>query len=128
VLIIDDGAEARDMYSACLNYYGLDAECAEDGLTGLVRAGLVRPDLIVLDFSMPNMDGHEVLRRLKERASTRNIPVVMVTAIPELVTPSARAQCAALLEKPCEPDRLVLTIAGILQGRAGPKAPAAAPG
>jgi CheY-like chemotaxis protein len=74
------------------------------------------PDAIVLDFSMPRMDGAEVLRRLKADERTRRIPVVMVTAVPELVARDARGSCAAFLEKPCEPDRLMQTIEDLVHG------------
>ena len=74
------------------------------------------PDAIVLDFSMPKMDGAEVLRRLKADERTRSIPVVMVTAVPELVGRDARSSCAAFLEKPCEPDKLMETIEDLVRG------------
>ena len=110
VLVIDDGEEARDLYCAYLEFHGFGAETAEDGPSGLASALALRPDAIVLDFSMPRMDGAEVLARLKADARTSGIPVVMVTAVPELVEPGARRACAAFLEKPCEPDRLMKTL------------------
>jgi CheY-like chemotaxis protein len=110
VLVIDDCAEARDLYCAYLEFHGFGAETAEDGPSGIASAVALGPDAIVLDFSMPRMDGAEVLRRLKADARTRSIPVVMVTAVPELVDREARGACAAFLEKPCEPDRLMETL------------------
>lgn len=114
VLIVDDGAEARDLYCECLVYDGFSADAAEDGPAGLAKAIAVQPDLIVLDYSMPRMDGGEVLRHLKSDDRTRAIPVVMLTAMPELVLDSVKRACAAFLEKPCQPDRLVDTISSIL--------------
>jgi CheY-like chemotaxis protein len=110
VLVIDDGEEARDLYCAYLEFHGFEAATAEDGATGIALALALRPDAIVLDFSMPRMDGAEVLSRLKADARTSGIPVVMVTAVPELVEPGARRACAAFLEKPCEPDQLMKTL------------------
>jgi CheY-like chemotaxis protein len=110
VLVIDDGEEARDLYCAYLEFHGFGAETAEDGPSGIASALALRPDAIVLDFSMPRMDGAEVLSRLKADARTSGIPVVMVTAVPELVEPGARRACAAFLEKPCEPDQLMKTL------------------
>ncbi|HLK37205.1 MAG TPA: response regulator, partial [Polyangiaceae bacterium] len=81
------------------------------------------PDAVVLDFSMPEMDGAEVLRRLKADGRTRLIPVVMLTAVPELVGPSARGACAAFLAKPCEPEVLVRTLCSVM----APRAPQVAP-
>jgi CheY-like chemotaxis protein len=116
VLVIDDGAEARDLYCAYLEFHGFGAESAEDGPSGIASAIALKPDAIVLDFSMPRMDGAEVLARLKADARTHGIPVVMVTAVPELVEPAARRACAAFLEKPCEPDRLMETLFELVGG------------
>ena len=118
VLVVDDGAEARDLYCAYLEFHGFGAEAAEDGPAGIAMALATAPDAIVLDFSMPKMDGAEVLRRLKADERTRGIPVVMVTAVPELVGRDARGFCAAFLEKPCEPDRLMQTIEDLVRGPA----------
>jgi CheY-like chemotaxis protein len=116
VLVVDDGAEARDLYCAYLEFHGFGAEAAEDGPSGIAMALATTPDAIVLDFSMPKMDGAEVLRRLKADERTRAIPVIMVTAVPELVDREARAACAAFLEKPCEPDGLIETIEALVRG------------
>jgi CheY-like chemotaxis protein len=118
VLVVDDGAEARELYAAYLEYHGLRADTAEDGPSGIAKALERRPDAIVLDFSMPGMDGREVLERLKQDERTCRIPVVMVTAIPELVDARVRASCAAFLEKPCHPDRLLDALAAVLAPRA----------
>jgi CheY-like chemotaxis protein len=119
VLIVDDRAEARDLYCACLEFHGFDARAAEDGVSGIAMALAKVPDAMVLDFSMPGMDGAEVLRRLKGDDRTRAIPIVMLTAIPELVGAVARLACAAFLEKPCEPDVLVQTLAKLLSEAGG---------
>jgi two-component system, cell cycle response regulator DivK len=117
VLVIDDGAEARELYCTYLEYSGLGAQAAEDGPAGIAMALATKPDVVVLDFSMPKMDGAEVLRRLKADERTQAIPVVMLTAVPELVGSRARAACAAFLEKPCEPEELVQTLVGLIRER-----------
>ena len=125
VLVVDDGDEARDLYGAFLVHHGFCAESAPDGRAGLALAAEHLPDAVVLDFSMPGMDGGEVLRLLKADPRTRLIPVVMLTAVPELVGPSARSACAAFLAKPCEPEVLVQTIVAVMTSpgsRAGPVA------
>ncbi len=113
VLIVEDAEEIRDLYCTCLEFHGFRTEAAADGLSGLALAQRTKPDAIVLDFAMPRMDGAEVLRRLKLDDDTRPIPVVMITAAPELVGLAVRAACAAFLEKPCEPDEFVEAIAKI---------------
>jgi CheY-like chemotaxis protein len=116
VLVIDDGAEARDLYCAYLEFHGFTAEAADDGPTGIAHALEHRPDAIVLDFSMPRMDGAEVLVHLKADPRTSGIPVVMVTAVPELVDRDTRSACAAFLEKPCEPDTLMDALDDLVGG------------
>jgi DNA-binding response OmpR family regulator len=115
VLVVDDGPEARELYCAYLEFHGFETDTAEDGAAGLAAARASRPDVIVLDYSMPRMDGEQVLMQLREDARTRDIPVLMLTAVPELVGERARTVCTAFLEKPCEPDRLVSTIAAVLR-------------
>jgi CheY-like chemotaxis protein len=110
VLVVDDVEEARELYCEFLAYHGFSADAATDGAAGLAKAVAIRPDLIVLDFSMPGMDGGEVLRRLRADERTRAIPVVMVTAVRDLIGSEIRSGCAALLEKPCDPDRLMQAI------------------
>jgi CheY-like chemotaxis protein len=117
ILVVDDGAEARELYCAYLEFHGFHAEAAEDGAAGLAKARDTQPDAIVLDYSMPRMDGEEVLVLLHADERTRDIPVLMVTAVPELVRPGVRAECTGFLEKPCEPDRLVSTVAALIRSR-----------
>ncbi len=112
VLVIDDVAEARDLYRVCIEYHGFSTSAAEDGPSGLALALAVAPDVVVLDFSMPRMNGAEVLDRLKADPRTRDIPVVMITAEADLVPAKTRASCAAFLEKPCDPDALLRAISG----------------
>jgi CheY-like chemotaxis protein len=117
ILVVDDGAEARELYCAYLEFHGFRAEAAEDGAAGLAKARATRPDAIVLDYWMPHMDGEEVLMRLHADARTRDIPVLMLTAVPELVSALARAECRGFLEKPCEPDRLVSVVEAMIRDR-----------
>jgi CheY-like chemotaxis protein len=118
VLVIDDVPEVRELYCTYLEYNGFVTDAAEDGLAGLAKVVALQPDVVVLDYSMPRMDGEQVLARLQEDPRTRRIPVVMMTAVPELVGTRALARCAAFVEKPCDPDRLVSAILGVLERQA----------
>lgn len=111
VLVIDDVAEARELSAAWLDLRGFRCTLAEDGPSGLAIAQDEVPDVILLDFSMPGMDGAEVVRRLGADERTRGIPIVMLTAILEAVPTATRAAVAACIGKPCDPDRLVDVIA-----------------
>jgi putative two-component system response regulator len=114
VLIIDDAAEARALIAACLEFRGFRADAAEDGPSGIAMALTIVPDVVLLDFAMPKMNGEEVVRLLKADERTRAIPIVMLTAIPEAVTAGTRANLAAFLEKPCDAERLVDAVANVL--------------
>ncbi|KPJ85841.1 hypothetical protein AMJ57_01515 [Parcubacteria bacterium SG8_24] len=81
ILIIDDDAALRDIYSTALARGGYDTLAAADGQDGLDLAKNRCPDLILLDVMMPDKDGLEVLEELKSDLNTRDIPVVMLTNI-----------------------------------------------
>jgi DNA-binding response OmpR family regulator len=81
ILIIDDDPSTLDILSGYLEECHYTVLIAEDGESGLKRADYARPDLILLDIMMPEMDGFETCRRLKEMESTRDIPVIFMTAL-----------------------------------------------
>lgn len=79
VLIIDDNADAADMMAVLVGAMGADAETAVDGREGIRRASAFAPDLIFLDIGMPEMDGYEVCRRIRQEAFGRNVTIVALT-------------------------------------------------
>jgi diguanylate cyclase (GGDEF)-like protein len=79
ILIVDDDSLVRQLMSALLSEFG-KIEMASSGQEGLDKAESVLPDMIVLDVMMPDMDGYEVCKRLKENENTSDIPVVFLTA------------------------------------------------
>lgn len=89
---------------------------AGDGEEALAKARKERPDLIVMDISMPGMDGWTVTERLREDPSTKGIPVVAVTAhaLPEHVERARALRCEGYLTKPCEPRRLLEEIRRVI--------------
>lgn len=80
ILLVDDEPDLLEMLSYSLEKEGLRVITAQDGVEGLERAKKERPNLIVLDIMMPNMDGIEMCERLREEANLRLTPVVMLTA------------------------------------------------
>ena len=78
ILVVDDEEYIRDLVSTALRFSGFDVESAGDGLSGLRKASEFRPQLLVLDVSMPGLDGFEVCRRLRQAGDTT--PVVFLTA------------------------------------------------
>lgn len=82
ILLVEDNEMNRDMLSRRLARHGFLVQMAEDGQRGLEMAGAgdVAWDLILLDMSLPELDGWEVARRLKERPATAKIPIIALTA------------------------------------------------
>ena len=83
VLIVDDEEPIRELLEDILSDLGHAPLTAESGATALAMSLEDHPDVILLDVMMPEMDGYEVLKHLKENGNTRNIPVVMLSALAE---------------------------------------------
>ncbi|MBN1460043.1 MAG: response regulator [Armatimonadetes bacterium] len=84
ILVVDDEESVRDLCSACIRHgLGTEFEVAEaaNGEEALAAVEVESPDLILLDIMMPEMDGYEVCRRLKQSSDTRDIPIVFLTAL-----------------------------------------------
>ena len=83
ILIVDDERELLHALTVRLTAAGFVCDTAMNGKEGLAKVQQRRPDLIVVDLLMPEMDGFEMCRRLKSDAATTSIPVLVLTAIPE---------------------------------------------
>lgn len=118
VLIVDDVADNRELYVQYLTYFGYRAAEAGDGLDALVKAAALKPDVIVMDLSLPGMDGWEATRRLKSDAATRLIPVIALTghALSGSDEHARAAGCDAFLTKPCDPADLAAAIDRLTEG------------
>jgi len=109
ILLVEDNELNRDMLSRRLMRRGYQVDLAADGKEGLQKAETTLPDLILLDLSLPGMDGWEVLRQLKQHPRMKHIPVVALTAH-ALVTDRTRALEAGFDDydiKPVEMPRLL---------------------
>jgi CheY-like chemotaxis protein len=80
VLLVEDNEENRDMLARRLARRGWHAIIATDGLQGVDLASSEHPDLVLMDMSLPGLDGWEATRRLKSNPDTRGIPVIALTA------------------------------------------------
>jgi two-component system cell cycle response regulator DivK len=116
VLLVDDYPDNRDIYVQFLTYAGLRVEEAENGQQALDKAFTLRPDVIVMDLSLPGLDGWEATRRLKQDPRTRDIPVIALTghALAGHSKVAFDAGCDAFITKPCLPERLLEEIRAIL--------------
>jgi CheY-like chemotaxis protein len=118
VLLVDDYPDAREMYTEYLEFSGFDVVEAGNGMEALQRAVESTPDIILMDLSLPVMDGWEATRRLKADRRTASIPVVALTghALAGISEGAKQAGCDAFVTKPCLPEDLVREIRKILDG------------
>jgi CheY-like chemotaxis protein len=109
VLIVEDNTDNRFIYSAMLRYAGYEVILAVDGPQGLELGRTQEPDIVLMDISLPGMDGLEVTRRLKADPATRSTPIVALTAhaLPADRVRALEAGCDAYLAKPLAPPRLL---------------------
>ncbi|HVG29136.1 MAG TPA: diguanylate cyclase [Pyrinomonadaceae bacterium] len=80
VLLVEDDADKQQLLKVALEMAGYNVQTANDGVEGLLAVESHQPDLIVTDVMMPNMDGYEMVRRVRANPSTRFIPVIIQTA------------------------------------------------
>jgi two-component system, cell cycle response regulator DivK len=116
VLIVDDFQDNREMYAMFLEHSGYRVAEAANGFEALERAFELVPDLIVMDLSLPGLDGWEATRRLKADTRTRHIPVLALTshALEGFSDGAKAAGCDSFVTKPCLPDQLVSEIRTLL--------------
>src|SRR6478752_2691832 len=117
ILIVDDNLDAREMYGMYLEHEGFRWAEAVNGQEALTRARDERPALILMDATMPRMDGWEAVRRLKEDEATRHIPLIMLTAhaFDEHRERAKKAGADAFLAKPVLPDALAREVRLVLK-------------
>jgi two-component system alkaline phosphatase synthesis response regulator PhoP len=117
VLIVDDDHDFVDAVQAVVEDGGYDVEVAYDGKEALEKVAQSKPDLIILDVMMPVMTGHEACKKLKADPATKEIPVILLTAVADRVTSSIythrdmlESQAEDYIPKPVEPEVLLSRI------------------
>jgi CheY-like chemotaxis protein len=117
ILIVEDNEMNRDMLSRRLERRGYEVIMAMDGRRGLAAARSEAPDLILMDMSLPEIDGWEVARQLKSDTTTRNIPVIALTAhaMTSDRQKALEAGCDDYDTKPVEFQRLLAKIQAMLR-------------
>jgi two-component system, cell cycle response regulator DivK len=123
VLVVDDFPDNRDMYMQYLEFSGMRVAEAQNGHEALQQAFALLPDLIVMDLSLPGLDGWEATRRLKADPRTQAIPVIALTghALAGHSKGAIEAGCDAFITKPCLPERLLEEIRKMLDSRPAPQ-------
>jgi CheY-like chemotaxis protein len=116
ILVVDDYQDAREMYAEYLQFSGFRVAEARNGNEAVAQAFSLRPDLILMDLSLPGMDGWEATRVLKADDRTKHIPVVALTghALAGASEGARKAGCDSFVTKPCLPDDLVVEVRRML--------------
>jgi len=117
ILVVDDRAMNREFLVTLLGYYGHTLFEAADGIEALAAVNEHKPDLVISDILMPNMDGEEFVRRLRAGPATKDMPVIFYTAtyrVREARTISERVGVRWVLSKPSEPKTIIETVAKAL--------------
>src|SRR5512134_1942886 len=119
ILLVEDNELNRDMLSRRLERKGFSVVMAEDGRQGVAMAASEAPDLILLDMSLPLVDGWEAARQIKARAVTKGIPIIALTAhaMSGDREKALAAGCDEYDTKPVEFARLLAKIEAILKSR-----------
>jgi two-component system, cell cycle response regulator DivK len=119
VLVVDDVDHGREIFAEYLEFRGFRVATAADGLEALEKAFDLKPDLILMDLSLPGIDGWEATRRLKQDERTRGIPVIALTAH-ALASAHEKARevgCSSVVTKPCLPRDLEQEVRRQLEAR-----------
>src|SRR5919197_5758259 len=117
VLIVEDQHELRQLYVQELVLSGFDVIEAANGVDAIAHTASLAPDVVLMDLSLPILDGWEATRRLKADDRTAHIPIVALTAHDgsgELQRATS-AGCDWFVPKPCPPDALVAEIRRVLE-------------
>jgi CheY-like chemotaxis protein len=119
ILLVEDNEMNRDMLSRRLIRRGFEVEVAVDGESSIEMARRLKPDVILMDMGLPDIDGWEATRRLKADPATARIPVIALTAhaLPGDEQVARDAGCDDYDTKPVDLDRLLGKIAAQLSAR-----------
>lgn len=119
VLLVDDHEQNLELLQAYLEELGCRIEMARDGLEAVEHVERTPPDLILLDVMMPKLSGYQVCEKIKSDPETREIPIIMVTALGEISDVERAVDCGAddFLTKPVHQIELVTRVKSLLRVR-----------
>ena len=126
VLVVDDYEDSRAMCTEYLEFHGYRVSAAGDGPEAVRKAQDDPPDLIIMDLSLPTMDGWRAIDLLKEKgARTSRIPIVVLTghALAGMRERALQTGCAGFMTKPCLPQDLLVEVQRILAAPTPPPPP-----
>lgn len=117
VLLVEDNLHNRRIFSGILTHYGFEVKEAENGVEAVAMAQSEKPDLILMDLSLPVMDGWEATRKIKDMPELRDIPIIALTAhaMAGDEDRALEAGCDGYLSKPISPTKVVAEVKRVLQ-------------
>ena len=122
IMVVEDNLDEAKLIKMVLEGEGYEAVCAFNGKEALQKVGEEKPDLIVLDIMMPEMDGFEFCSKIRSSPERKDTPVVLLTAVAQHIHDSnyplngvMRAEADEYLEKPIRPEELLDTISRLLE-------------
>ena len=113
ILLVDDFKDNRDLYELFLSQRGFRVTLAASGREALDYVFELQPDLVVMDYSLPDINGWDATQRMKADERTKHIPVVMLSGY-DLSPMMTQIGCAGFLVKPCLPNVLIAEILRVL--------------
>ena len=118
ILLVEDNEMNRDVMSRLLSRRGYQVVFAEDGEAAIDQAMIEKPDLVLMDISLPKIDGYEATRRLRNTEAGKDIPIIALTAhaMTSDREKAFQAGCSDFETKPVEFPRLLAKIASYLGG------------
>jgi two-component system alkaline phosphatase synthesis response regulator PhoP len=122
ILVVEDSADEANLIKMILEPEGYEVAVASNGEEGLKKVASDRPDLIVLDVMMPELDGFTMCSKLRESPEHGSTPVILLTGVAKRISDSKypldgvlRADAEQYLEKPVKPEELLETVARLLK-------------
>lgn len=115
IFVVEDNPDSRDMIAYMLRLQGYEVWCAGDGLEAIEQLQSQRPDIIITDIQMPNLDGIELIKRLRQQPEMRAIPILVMSAYRSgMIQEALAAGATASTRKPVQVDTLLQTVRELL--------------
>ena len=111
ILVVDDSDDTRDMMAKLLELEAFNVVTAEDGRAGLSAAEMEQPDLIITDINMPNLNGIEMIKRIREEGGLGEVPIIVMSAYGRrMIDDALEAGADGFVEKPIDFDKFLTAI------------------
>lgn len=120
ILVVDDSPTVRKLIAGKLEKSGHEVVCCGDGIEAMSHLSTLRPDLILLDITMPRMDGYQVCKLIRGDADTKDTPVVMISGKDGFFDKvrGRMAGCSGYITKPFGPETLMKAVESYLNPEA----------